>query len=112
MGIITRGLNRWKAKTTEEKVQSVLDFVCGWGMGSVCGSIANRFTAGRDKFTRIAAAVSMSGIGMIAGDYASKALMENLGKPCIEIGKTIKAKAAEAAKKEETENGEHPYTRY
>ena len=111
MGILTRGLHKWQAMTTEEKVEKVLNIVCGWGLGTVCGGIGNTFSSGRGKPTQIAAVIGMSGIGMMAGDIASKALMEGVAKPCIELGRAVKEKASEAAKKEEKDDGEHPYTR-
>lgn len=111
MGILTRGLHKWQAMTTEEKVERVLNFVCGWGLATVCGGIGNTFSSERGKPTRIAAAIGMSGIGMMAGAAASEALMEGVVKPCIELGRAVKEKASEAAKKEEKDDGEHPYTR-
>ncbi len=111
MGILTRGLHRWQAMTTEEKVEKVLKVVCDWGLATVCGGIGNTFSKGRGKPTRISAVVGMSGIGIVAGNVASKALMDGVAKPCIELGRTIKEKSSEAAKKEEKDDDEHPYTR-
>lgn len=107
MGILTKAINRWQTMTTEEKAGKVLDIICGWGLGTVCGAMGSTFSAGKGKPTRICAAVGMAGIGMIAGDAAGKALTENLAKPCIELGREIRKKA-----KEEKSNDEHPYTRY
>lgn len=104
MGILTSLKSSWAAASTAEKINLVLDIICGFGAGVISGKLTKQLAPGMNRVERICATVAMSGLGMAAGSVAAKAYepyTESIGK----IVDATKAKAAASEKKEEEADG-------
>lgn len=103
MGIVKTLKSSWSACSTAEKINLVLDIVCGFGAGAMSGKLVKKLVPGMNKIEQICVGITMSGLGMAAGNVAAKAYepyTESIGK----ILDTAKARAAAAEKKEEEES--------
>lgn len=104
MGIISSIKSDWKSRNTAGKINLILDIICGFGAGAVSSKVMNDIAPGLNKVERVCASIMMCGLGMAAGEVATKAYSpytEKIG----DVVDTIKEKR----NKEETE---HEYTRY
>ena len=100
MGIISKMKAGWQAKTTAEKINMVLDLICSIGTGAISIAAGKNLSEGHNPISRACIRISCAGLGMAAGDIASKTLQENYGKPAAMIIDKIKEN-----KKEEQTNG-------
>lgn len=98
MGILNRLSAAWKSKTPTEKIEIVLDILTMIGGGIIGDSKGREWSQGHGRLGQMCIRVTSAGLGMAAGDIASKQLKENWAKP---IGKAIENHNAKAAKKEE-----------
>ena len=104
MGILKAMKASWQGATTAEKINLVLDIICGFGAGAISGSVAKKLMPNMNRVERICASITMGGLGMAMGEAAAKAYgpyTDSIGK----ILDTAKARAAAAEKKEEEANG-------
>ena len=104
MGILKAMKSSWKAATTAEKLNFVLDLICGFGAGAIGGTVTKKLLPNMNKIEQICAGITMGGLTMAAGTVAAKAYepyTEAVGK----IVDTAKAKAKAAEEKEEEANG-------
>lgn len=104
MGILKAMKASWQGATTAEKINLVLDIICGFGAGAMSGKLVKKLVPGMNKIEQICVGITMSGLGMAAGNVAAKAYepyTESIGK----ILDTAKARAAAAEQKEEESNG-------
>ena len=109
MGIFKSLKASWAAATTTEKINLVLDILCGLGAGSMAGIVGKDLAirSGSKLIGKVTIPLASCGLGIAAGNVASKALMESVGEP---IGKVIDRVKEKSEKKEESEDGKH--TRY
>lgn len=109
MGIFKALTTSWKAATTAEKINLVLDIICGFGGGAMSAIVGRDLAvrSGSKLAAKITIPITACGLGMAAGNAASKALMEGIGTPLANVIDRVQAKNK---KEEESEDGN--YTRY
>lgn len=105
MGIFKAIKTAWAAASTAEKIDLVLDIICGFGTGAISARMMKQMAPNMGKLERFCAGVAMSGLGMAAGEAAAKAY-----RPYTEAIGKVADKAKKNEPKEENENDE--YTRY
>ena len=102
MGIFKKFGMEWKKASTADKINFVLDILCGFGSAAIGGVLTKKLAPNLNKVERVCASITMSGLGMAAGNVASKAFTpytEGIGK----IVDAIKAKPDDDQKEEEDE---------
>lgn len=109
MGILTTLKSTWKAASTAEKINMVLDVICGFGAAAIGGQVTKRIAPGMNRVERICSGIVMGGLGMAAGEAAAKAYGPYT-KAAGDIIDTVKQKNAQSKTKEDSGDGE--YTRY
>ena len=105
MGILSTFKSAWKAASTTEKVEMVLDVVLGFGASAIGSQVTKKLAPNMNRVERICAGITTAGLGMAAANAAKTAY-----KPYTEaIGKII-----DAAKKvkDKEDDGDGKYTRY
>lgn len=100
MGIFKSFRSAWKAASTAEKMNLVLDIICGVGTGIVAGRVTEKLLPGMNKVERVCTSIAMSGLGMAAGTAASKAY----GEYTAVIGQAIDSAKEKKEQKEESED--------
>ena len=100
MGIIRTIKSAWNAASTTEKINLVLDIVCGFGAGAISGRLMKKMAPDLNPIERVCASVAMCGLGMAAGEAAKNAY----GDYTKALG-TVIDKAKEKKDKEEEANG-------
>lgn len=78
MGILKTLWNKWCMKTPAEKIKCVLNVAANAGAGVIGADIANRASEGKGVLTKVCATVAGCGLGIAAGDVASKALEDTV----------------------------------
>lgn len=78
MGFLKVLLDEWRAKTPAEKIKSILRIAANTGAGIIGSDIATRAAADKGPLSKVCAAVAGAGLGIAAGDVASKALDETV----------------------------------
>lgn len=78
MSFLKGMLNEWRAKTPAEKIKTILRLAANTGAGIIGSDIATRAAAGKGPLSKVCAAVAGAGLGIAAGDVASKALDETV----------------------------------
>ena len=99
MSIINTLRNTWKAASTAEKIELVLDAICGFGSSTLIGSIAMKHTQGMNRVQKLSVGVVTYGLS-IAGANAAVNAFEPYTKALGNAIDTIKAKAQEEKKDE------------
>ncbi len=110
MGILTSLKSQWKAASTTEKINMVLDVLLGFGSAAISGQVTKKIAPGMNRVERVCSSIVMSGLSLAAAKAASDAY----GPYTKAVGDIIdtvkKQKGAQNKAKEESEDGE--YTRY
>lgn len=101
MGIFKALKDSWKAKTTVEKIGTIIDIITMIGSGAIGGSLGKTLSAGQKPIGRLCTQITCSGLGIAAGNAANKALKTYYGEPLGHIIDTI----ANPKKEEEPANG-------
>lgn len=102
MGILRKFSQAWKQATTIQKVETILDLLCGVGSGIASVSVTNKLTEGQNKLSKFFVGLTVTGLSLAAGDTASKALTENYG---VAIANVIdRAKSGMAVKEDEEDS--------
>jgi len=78
MGFLKAMLNEWRVKTPAEKIKAILRLAANTGAGIIGADIATRASAGKGPLSKVCATVAGAGLGIAAGDVASKALDETV----------------------------------
>lgn len=78
MAILKTLWNKWCAKTPAEKIKCVLNLAANAGAGVIGSDIAARASEGKGVLTRVCASVAGCGLGIAAGEVASKALEDTV----------------------------------
>ena len=81
MNLFKRTAASWKAKTTAEKIDFIIDIVTMIGSGLAGGTVSKQLGRGKNFASRVCINLTCSGLSMYAGDIAAKSLKENYGKP-------------------------------
>ena len=92
-----------KAMTLEEKLNMVVDILCGIGSATIGADIGKRLSVGHKPLTRVCIRTTCSALGMAAGNVACKQLKSTYVKPIAALASKAKEKTEEA--KEEEVNG-------
>ena len=79
MGILRKMRAGWKAASTAEKINMVLDVMVGIGSGLISTDIGRKLGEGHTKLGRACIRVAVFGGSLAAGEAASKALKDNYG---------------------------------
>lgn len=74
MGILKNFTATWKAASTAEKVNMIIDVICGFGAGTLGGLALKKIAPDMTKGQKVFAGVTVMGLEMAAGDVAAKAL--------------------------------------
>lgn len=96
MGIIKAIKKTWMEADTAGKINMVLDTICGIGAAAFTGQIFKRMAPDMNRIERICARVTACGLGMAAGQAASKAYGEYVEAGAMIID-TVQKKKQEAA---------------
>lgn len=104
MGILNSLKRSWRESTTAEKLNLVLDIICGFGAGAVGGRAMKKLAPGMNKVEKFCTGILIGGLELSAASAAVKAFepyTDSLGK----VVDTAKAKAKAAEKKEDESDG-------
>ena len=104
MGILKRMKLRWKALSTKEKIDLVIDVISGVGSGFGSYIVGNKLSEGRNPIEKICIKTATAGLGLAAGKVASSELKEAYGDPLAKVIDTAKARMAEEKMKEAVAN--------
>ena len=98
MGFFNKTKLAWGKMSAEDKLNFILDIICGIGASAVSSTVLKKLAPNMSKLQVICASFAMCGLGMAAGETAT-----NAWKPYTEsIGKVIDG----ISKKENEEDGE------
>ena len=103
MGFIDKLKIGWKSMSTEEKIGTIIDVICGVGSTSIGMTVGNKLSEGKGIIGKICIKTTCLGLGYAGGDISSKALRNQYAAPLGVIIDKMKAKNDE--KKEEDANG-------
>lgn len=78
MAILKKLWNEWCVKSPAEKIKCILNVAANAGAGVIGADIATRASADKGVLTKVCATVAGAGLGIAAGDVASKALEETV----------------------------------
>ena len=92
-----------KAMTLAEKLNMVVDILCGVGSTAIGTDIGKRISVGHRPLARICIRATCTGLGMAAGDIAAKQLKASYVKPIAALVDKSKENSEET--KEDTANG-------
>lgn len=109
MGILTTLKSTWKAASTTEKINMVLDVICGFGSAAISGQVTKKIAPGMNRVERVCSSIVLSGLSLAAAKAASDAYSPYT-KAAGSIIDTVKQKNAQSKTKEDSGDGE--YTRY
>ena len=109
MGIIASLKETWAKASTADKINMVLDVICGFGAAAISGQVTKRIAPGMNRVERICSGIVMGGLGMAAGKAASDAYAPYT-KAAGDIFDAVTKRAAQNKNKEGSDDGE--YTRY
>lgn len=104
MGILKKMATSWKAMTTVQKIDFVLDLITGVGCtagGLVAGA---KLSEGRGRLERACIKTATLGVGLAAQKVSRGALMEEYGTPLANAIDRAKARAAAEKEKEAVVN--------
>ena len=79
MGFLKKMVLIWKAAPVESKVEAVLSLVCDIGTGLAANDISKRIGKDHSLPGRLLIGAGLTGLGIAAGNVASKALNESYG---------------------------------
>ena len=97
MDIFKKIINNWKLMSTSEKIAIALDVVCGAGTSIMGMKASKHYCEGCSKIAKVCVNTTILGIGIAAGDIASKALYDSYGR---RIGEKLDAAKKQVAEKE------------
>lgn len=100
MGMIQRIHAGWKKRTTEEKIELVLDILTGIGSGMISADLGKRLGAGHGRFGRACVRLTTFGATMALGEVAKDRLMEGYGAPLATVIDKTKERMNENKKEE------------
>ena len=99
MGIINTLKSTWKAASTAEKIELILDAICGFGSSTLMNTIAFKHTQGMNKVQKVCVGIVANGLGIAAANAAVNAF-EPYTKALGNVIDIAKAKAQEEKKDE------------
>ena len=82
----------WAAKTTEQKVCTIVDFICGFGTSTLTLAAGDKLCEGLNPIQKAGVRIAGAGLSIAAGDVAAKALKDNFAKPIANTVDMISAK--------------------
>lgn len=97
MNIFKRLAASWKAQTTLEKIDTIIDIITMVGSSIAGTSVAKKLGEGHNIASRACINLTCSGLSLAAGDIAAKQLKENYGKPLAMIIDHAKSKKEDKA---------------
>ena len=109
MGILKKLKAEWDRKSTTEKIDMVIDILCGFGATAISGRVVKQYATGMNRVEKFCSMLFVSGLTMAAGEAATN-FYRPYTKAAGSIIDTVKQKGAQNKTKEDSEDGK--YTRY
>ena len=106
MGFLKKMVLIWKAAPVESKVEAVLSLVCDIGTGLAANDISKRIGKDHSLPGRILIGAGLTGLGIAAGNVASKALNESYGPVLVHTIEKFKAAHEEVKAKNQNNQPE------
>lgn len=98
MNILKKLWLNWKSMPTAEKINIVIDTICG--VGGAAGSLVAgaKLADGKGKLESACIRITAAGLGIAAADVASQALKETYGECAVKLIEKAKEASKEAGK--------------
>ena len=80
MGFLKKLRLGWKQASTKQKIEIVLDVICGAGSAMGAIAVGNKISEGKNFVERFCIHTVTCGLGLAAGEVASKSLMTSYGE--------------------------------
>lgn len=103
MKILNRIYAGWKARTTAQKIDLVLDVLTGIGSGMISADLGRKLGEGHGRFGRACIRLTVFGASSAAGSAAKKCLQENYGDILAGTIDTVKARMKDEKKEEKAD---------
>lgn len=106
MGVFKALKDSWKAKSTFEKIGTVIDIITMIGGGAIGATAGKALSAGQKPISAVCTKITCAGLGMAAGSVANYQLKKSYAKPIAGFVDLCKeAKLTKDKKEEEPVNG-------
>ena len=107
MGIIKKMIRNWKDMPTVDKVNMIIDAICGLGSSLASVKVGKELTKDSGIVEKICVRTAITGAGMAIGKMGANELKNEYGKSVATLIDKSKSRIREAGEKAEKEEATH-----